>query len=402
MLRLSTSLMYSNSLTGILEQEAAFSHVQQQISSGRQVLTPADDPLAAAQEIKLGQAQSINTAYTFNRDVAKQALSLEEVVLSQVITLMHGVLTRVIEAGNGTYGDADWQALRFVIEDIRTELLNQANTMDSDGQYLFSGYLSNMPPYDTTATYVGDRGQRMVQIDQSRVIESGDIGTDIFNRATPGADEYVAEATSANTGTGTFGSISVVPGGANVGRDFLLSFQVGGGGGLEYVVTVTPPGTSQPPVPYVPGTTIDMGGVSLTMKGTPAPGDTFMINTAQTANMDLFNTLDQLVIALGTQTAGDPLSKARLENVLTTSNQKLRLAYDNMLLVRASVGARLNELDDSDIIGNKRDEFYARQEPDLTRLLTSTITERDLRKVILEAAIQTFRSSQDLNLFTLR
>ncbi|HYG44348.1 MAG TPA: flagellar hook-associated protein 3, partial [Bordetella sp.] len=46
-MRLSTSLIYQNGLNGILKQEATLSRLQEQLASGRRVLSPADDPLAA-------------------------------------------------------------------------------------------------------------------------------------------------------------------------------------------------------------------------------------------------------------------------------------------------------------------------------------------------------------------
>src|SRR3546814_9093913 len=98
--------------------------------SGQRMVTPADDPLAAAQAINISQSQSLNKRFADNRDVAKSNLSIEENTLNSLTTLLQDIKTRLIEAGNGTMADADRATLSNVLASARTSLLGLANATD--------------------------------------------------------------------------------------------------------------------------------------------------------------------------------------------------------------------------------------------------------------------------------
>ena len=207
-MRLSTSMIYQSGLNGILNSQSSLLGLQQQVSSGRRVVTPSDDPLAAGQSITVSQNLAMTKAYASNRVVAERALGVEDNALQAVISNLTGVFERIVQAGDGTLSDPDRRMLASVIGNSRDALFALANTTDGNGQYLFSGYQGGTPAYSVDATgaisYTGDSGQRVVQVDQAREMASTDVGTDIFSRATPGTNTYFIAA-GANTGTATYG-----------------------------------------------------------------------------------------------------------------------------------------------------------------------------------------------------
>jgi flagellar hook-associated protein 3 FlgL len=291
MIRLSTSTIYQGSLNGILQNESDVNYLQQQLSSGRRVVTPSDDPLAAGQAITAFQNLNMTGAYASNRDAANRSLGTESNTLSTVVSTLTDVLTRVVEAGNGTLSDQDRNTLATVLGQSRDALFALANTTDGNGQYLFSGTAGNSAAYvkdpvTGAITYNGNDGQRVVQAEQSRQMNVSDIGSDIFNRATPGASTYFASAASTNTGTATFGSPSIAPGGGS-GDNFKIDFAKDATtGAVTYTVTSTDPttGTStvSPPAAYTPGQTIDTGGgVTVVFNGNPNDGDSYNVKMVQ-------------------------------------------------------------------------------------------------------------------------
>jgi len=513
-MRLSTSQIYQNGLNGILDQQSMLARLQQQLSSGKRMLAPADDPLAAALAINVSQTRSMNTTYADNRSKAIQSLGMEDNALQSMVQTMQGLMQRVVEAGNGTFSDADRQSLATDLKAIQQQLLGLANSTDGNGQYLFSGYKGFTAPFtfdETTGkvTYQGDSGQRTIQVDQTRQMAGTDIGTDIFNKAAAGTLAYITKADPANQGTGTYGSVSI---GAprsdnNVGKDFTITFAenavtgdleytvqtvpadptapaptpvpyeagkpidmngvsvaisgepldgdvftvevphsndyvalgdaantgdavvgpisvgtpsvtnnvgksftvtfVDNAGTLEYTVDVIPADPTAPaptPVPYVDGATIDVGGVSFPISGTPADGDTFSIEPHPNAsNMDLFDTLNDLILTLDQPTANDPVAQAKLLNQLATANKTFSLGLDNILTVKASVGARMNELDALGATGTEKGLSYAKQLSDLEEIdLYEVISDLSLRNVALQAASSAFTMIQGSSLFSTR
>lgn len=65
---------------------------QQQLSTGRRILTPADDPIAAAQALSISQSISLNKQYSINRTTAESSLKLEENILRKVTSLLQDVM----------------------------------------------------------------------------------------------------------------------------------------------------------------------------------------------------------------------------------------------------------------------------------------------------------------------
>src|SRR3546814_9158962 len=101
-MRISSSLFFQTGLNSINAQQSDLMHLFQQIGSGQRMVTPADDPLAAAQAINISQSQSLSAQYAANRDVAKFDLNTEENTLNSVTLLMQDIKTRLVQAGNGT------------------------------------------------------------------------------------------------------------------------------------------------------------------------------------------------------------------------------------------------------------------------------------------------------------
>ncbi|CAB3651701.1 flagellar hook-associated protein FlgL [Achromobacter kerstersii] len=412
-MRLSTTMMYTNGLSGVLAQESDMNRLVEQIGSGRKFLTPADDPLSAALSIGVAQTQSINSTYASNRATANTNLGQESNTLDAVKNVLQDARTRVVQAG-GVLSDSDRQSLSTALKSTREALLGLANTTDGSGQYLFSGNDGSVAPYSKDASgniqYSGSVGERTIQVDQSRQLSTSDLGVDVFGRANPGSQAYVASTPATNTGTAQFGSVSVTPGAANQGKNFSVTFEADASGAMGFRVTttdanggnpVTVPDPSQPATPYADGTAIDFGGVSVVITGAPKANDTINVESVQSADMDVFSTLDDLISALDAPSNGDPVATARVTNALATANKKLSNSYDNVLTVNASVGARMNELEALDATGTKKGLTYAKSLSDLEDLdYYSGASQLALRQVALAAASSAFMTIQGSSLFS--
>ena len=75
-MRLSTSMIFDNAMTTMQSQTSALQHTQQQVASGRRLVSPSDDPAAAAQALDVTQAKAVNSQYASNQGSAKSTLSL--------------------------------------------------------------------------------------------------------------------------------------------------------------------------------------------------------------------------------------------------------------------------------------------------------------------------------------
>ena len=405
-MRVSTLLSQQIGVRTMATQEAKMLHTMQQLASGKRLLTPADDPLAAAQSVNVAQTESMNVRYGVNRGIAEQNLASEENVLNNITQALQDVLVRVIEAGNGAYSDGERRVLANVLRESYENLMGNANATDGNGQYIFSGDLGNVAPYDTqTGVYQGNNGERLVQVAQTRQMSTGDTGLAVFSRTAPGTRTYVAEAGASNIGTGVFNRIEIVDvSAAGFGDDFDISFFQNpndANAPLQYLINGDP-ATAQP---YVAGEQIVVNGINVVLSGTPSPGDSFEVSSA--TNLDVqsgfsvFNTLSDLITALEAPTEGDPAAMANLANALSTANRKLNLHLDNVLTVRASVGARMNELDALSDEGSMRNMNYKAQLSSLEDVdYREASTNIAVQQVALQAAELAYMKTQGLGLFS--
>ncbi len=191
-MRISTNTIYQSGINKITQLQSDQVKLQQQISTGRRISSPSDDPVAAAASLSISHAQNINDKFTDTRKTAELKLNTLESNLTTVTDMLVSVHSSLIAAGNGGYSD---QERGFIAADLAGKLealIGLANTKDASGNYLYAGFKTDTKPFIANATgasYVGDNNSQLLQVDTQRqmavnltgdsVFQAG--GNDIFN-----------------------------------------------------------------------------------------------------------------------------------------------------------------------------------------------------------------------------
>lgn len=194
-MRISTSTIYEQGSAKISDLQSSLVNTQQQLSTGKRILTPSDDPVAAAQVLNVTQAQSVNTQFATNRQTASSSLNTVEGALSSTTTMLQDLKTLVISAGNPGMSDADRGYIATEIRGRFDDLMGLANSTDGTGNYVFGGYHTATQPFVKTSTvvagvtvtgaqYMGDQGQRQLQVDNTRQLDISESGQGIFQTGT--------------------------------------------------------------------------------------------------------------------------------------------------------------------------------------------------------------------------
>ncbi|HZV99090.1 MAG TPA: flagellar hook-associated protein FlgL [Methylophilaceae bacterium] len=182
-MRISTNTMYQAGISKIGSLQSEQSKLQQQISLSKRILTPSDDPVAAARALGIEQVQNLNNQYARNRVTAKNQLSTVETTLSNISELLTAAQSSLVSAGNPTYDNSQRGFLAQELRGSLDQLIGLANTKDGAGNYLFSGFQTNTAPFVKTATganYQGDDGQQFLQVTTGRQLSVSDTGRNIF------------------------------------------------------------------------------------------------------------------------------------------------------------------------------------------------------------------------------
>ncbi|MDU3077698.1 MAG: flagellar hook-associated protein FlgL, partial [Mixta calida] len=190
-MRLSTNMMFDQQMRGVSNAQSSWLKAGEQLSTGKRVVNPSDDPLAAAQAVVLSQAQAENSQYKLARNFASQSVSLEESTLQNVTLAVQSAQSAVISAGNGALSDDDRASYATQLEGIRSQLLNLANSTDGNGRYIFAGYKSDSAPFTEDANgsivYNGGTDAITQKVDASRTMTTSHTGAQVFMSLTSNA-----------------------------------------------------------------------------------------------------------------------------------------------------------------------------------------------------------------------
>lgn len=409
-MRISTSAIYDNNVALLNQQQAKLFQTQQQIATGRRMVTPADDPAAAARALEVGQSDSMNTQYGTNRTSAINTLSLVDGTLQNVSNLYQSMRSVATAAGNSILSNAERQAMASDLEGQLQELVGQANTTDGAGTYLFSGFQGTTTPFVQTAAgvqYFGDDGQRMVQVSASRQLATTDPGSDIFMRVKNGNGTVSVTPTVTNAGSTVANPGQVINPALLTGANYQVAFTVAAGV-TTYTVTNT---TAVPPTqvlpalpatgaPYVSGQAVSFDGMQMSFSGTPANGDTFAV--VPSTNQSVFQTMTNLINALKQPVvAGTPSTSAVISQGVADALSGLDNALSKVLTVRASVGARMNE---ADALKASGDSLALQFQQSLSQLqdldYNKAMSDLSQQQLSLQAAQKSFVQVSGLSLFS--
>jgi flagellar hook-associated protein 3 FlgL len=404
-MRIATSTIFEAGTRQLGTLQTDMAKLQMQMSTNRRVVTPSDDPIAAARALEVTQSQSLNTQLATNRSNARSSLSQEEVVLNSVTGLIQDVQDLVVSSGNASFTDSDRASKATELEGRLADLLGLANSTDGNGGYMFSGYKSATQPFNQTATgadYAGDQGQRQVQIGSTRSVPISDSGTGVFENNPTGNGKFQTSSAATNTGAGIISSGTVTDVSQFTGHKYALDFKVVAGTPdvTTYNITdnsTTPPSALQIDQPYKAGQSITFGGMSMDVKGVPANGDSFTVAPSQ--KQSIFTTLTTLIGTLRAGATGSA-GKAALTNGLSQASDNLKSALDTVLTARSTIGSRMNELDSLDSTGTDLGIQYASTLSDLTDLdLVAAYSAFSQQQLTLTAAQKSFTTMTGLSLF---
>lgn len=346
-MRISTNQLYDRSINAIIENQGDLSDLQQQLSTGKRILRPSDDPVGAAQVVRLTEELDQLTQYKRNNTLLRGSLEQEEAVLSSVNKAMNRARVLMIQAGNGINAPEDRKAIAIEIGQIRDQVFDLMNTQNANGEFIFAGFQSESPAfiYDPTAPgnkyqFAGDDGVNRIQVSNRVQIQANSSGKTVFAdvlarlKLTQGASAGVASASVNINQQDAFDRFhqsnfdAVNPANNNFRATILAGNQV--------QIRNTGTGAVLATLPFSSGQPFTFNGIELNLDGGAGGRVDFSLNTPQKKN--LAETLNDFFSALGDENLTDAQFKEALSDGL--------IGVDNGMSVLAnstsSLGGRIN------------------------------------------------------------
>ena len=99
-MRVSSGMIFDAGVSAINRQTSSLLATQQQVSSGRRILRPSDDPVAAARALETQQASDVVAQFKQNQDYATASLGLQEAQLTSAGELLSRLRELTVQAGS--------------------------------------------------------------------------------------------------------------------------------------------------------------------------------------------------------------------------------------------------------------------------------------------------------------
>lgn len=407
--RIGSANAFDNSLSNILDRQAALSSMQENLTAGKKIVRASDDPTGAAKAeraiTRLARIATDQRALASQRDSISQA----EGTLGGVNDALQSFRELVASAGNASYSAAERLSIASQLKGFRDQIFALANTKDTNGLPLFSALGSAPTPFvgpnalPQDYTFAGLPGQVASNEVSIPTTLDGNQAF-MFSPTTSGAFNAtltnVAAPPHAITTTGvTVTNPALVTGSTyDINITSVDTTTVPGTTTVTYGINETPnvTGPFGGSASYPSNTAANIAvsvipGVSLNIQGAPAVGDQITINNRPS----IFSVLDDAINGI----ANAANSNAAMQAVGQALNN-VDLSIGQVSAVRGQAGDLLNR---ADLISSDQDKRSIQVEGD-----RSTAEDLDMIKGVsdfqnqqtgYQAALQSYAQVQKLSLF---
>lgn len=403
-MRISTNQIFDQAIRGVTDNQFDLAKTQQQLSSGKRILSASDDPVGAAQVLRLTEEIDQLAQYKKNNTLLQNNLSQEEAVLRNVTETIQRARSLTIQAGNGINNDQDRSAIAGELAQIRDQVFDLMNSRDPDGNYIFAGFQSDSAAfiYDASATgnkyqFQGDDGQNRIQLSDNVSVATGDSGKEVFENVLARLKATVTGGTAAAssveiTQQSTFDTFHKANYDAVTAGNNVFTGTVNGAGNT---ITFADAGaTTIGTVNFTSGEPFTFNGMEFTV--TAGAGDTVEFTLSNPEKKNLAETLNDLVISLNDQTQTSGQIDAAIADALVGLDNGLEAVSDAV----AAIGGRINiaEAVESANLDLELANKTARSEiQDVD--YAEAVSELSKQETALQAAQQTFSRVTSLSLF---
>lgn len=147
MLRVTSNMMNSQLLLNLNRNARTMNDTQLQLSSGRKINKPSDDPVGITYSLRYRAELSSNEQYTKNVDSSLSWLDFNDTVLGQAGDVIQKIRELTVQASTGSNPQSALDSINEEVMQLKEQLVDIANSK-LNGKYIFNGEQYNTKPYD--------------------------------------------------------------------------------------------------------------------------------------------------------------------------------------------------------------------------------------------------------------
>ncbi|MCL6636897.1 MAG: flagellar hook-associated protein FlgL [Alicyclobacillus sp.] len=184
-MRVTQGMLNQQMLLDLETNTARLSALQNQISTGKRINTPADDPVGVVFVMRYKNDIQYYQQYQDNASAAQGWLNYTEGAMNQAQQVMQRARDLAVQGASDTLSDTDRQAIAAEVDQLYQQLVNIGNSQ-YNGQYVFAGLQTNLPPYASASamTQSTDTGPLLYDVGDGVELQVNTPGNDFFGSGT--------------------------------------------------------------------------------------------------------------------------------------------------------------------------------------------------------------------------
>ncbi|KMM36566.1 flagellar hook-associated protein FlgL [Guptibacillus hwajinpoensis] len=143
-MRITQQMLTSNMTTQMNRNLSNLEKANQEVSTGKRINKPSDDPMGTEKSLKLSSQLARNEQFERNTDYAMSWMDMTERTLSSVSNVFQRANELGVQASSGTNSQDELDTMAKEFKQLREELEGLAN-MKLDGKYIFNGQKTDQP-----------------------------------------------------------------------------------------------------------------------------------------------------------------------------------------------------------------------------------------------------------------
>ncbi|GAU75672.1 flagellar hook-associated protein FlgL [Fusibacter sp. 3D3] len=186
-MRVTNTMLIKDMLWNANRNLVSMSEKQTQLSTGKRIHRPSDDPVGITKVLKYQSDISELEMFKTNAKDAQGVLDMTESALTGIKDMLQRIRELAVQSANGTLTDEQTSKVAAEVEQLKKELIISGNSSMA-GKYLFSGLETDSKLFNEDGTYnINLTSQRLLNKDTMKVqvavgefLDTGTYPTDVF------------------------------------------------------------------------------------------------------------------------------------------------------------------------------------------------------------------------------
>lgn len=184
-MRITQQMLHQGSVRHMNQNLSRFEKISNQVSTGKLLHRPSDDPIGAGKSMNLKSAIAANDQYERNTNTASLWLDETDQTINQTVNVLHRARELAVMGSNETLSDQDRKLIEEEVKSLTEQIRQFANTK-VNGKYLLNGQKTNQPPYPDQNSYLTnsfDKGAVTFAVADGVTIKANVTADELFGSA---------------------------------------------------------------------------------------------------------------------------------------------------------------------------------------------------------------------------